>query len=193
VEKETYRLEAFSDGVFAIVITLLALDLKVPHVDAISSRNLARALLEEWPSYLAFVATFISVLIMWINHHGIFRTVHKTSTQLFFSNGFLLLLIITTPFITALVGTYLRTPAACIATAVYTGTFIVISVAFNWLWVAASACSQTTAHTARISRNYKLGLPIYCVATASTYVSPLLALAICMSLWVFWAFTMRDA
>ena len=73
-EKETGRLEAFSDGVFAIAMTLLALDLKVPHLgDRASASELALALAQQWPSYLAFTTSFGTVLVMWVHHHGIDR------------------------------------------------------------------------------------------------------------------------
>jgi len=62
---ETNRIEAFSDGVFAIAITLLVLDLKVPH-DASGARRLAELLLAQWPAYLAFLTSFATILIMWI-------------------------------------------------------------------------------------------------------------------------------
>ena len=71
-EKETGRLEAFSDGVFAIAITLLALELKVPHFDA--GGNMTARLISgldgQWPSYFAFLTSFFTVLIMWVHHHA---------------------------------------------------------------------------------------------------------------------------
>lgn len=194
MDKDTYRLEAFSDGVFSIAITLLALDLRVPLIEASAGPGpLAQALASQWPSYLAFAASFASILIMWINHHGIFRTVRKATPQLFFANGLLLLLTTATPFTTALVARYLRAPSASVAVAVYSGSFILISLAYNWLWRAASRCSPPSDHHARVTRNYRLGLPVYCLATACAFVHPLLSLGICVGLWAFWAFTMRDA
>jgi len=79
-EKETGRLEAFSDGVFAIAITLLILELKVPALPAtgITSGALAKGLLLQWPSYIGLVTSFFTVLIMWIHHHGIFRNICRT-------------------------------------------------------------------------------------------------------------------
>jgi len=193
VEKDSYRLEAFSDGVFSIAITLLALDLRVPVFETVNSKNLFEALLKEWPSYLAFTASFMSILVMWINHHGIFKSVRKTSSELFFANGFLLMLTVVTPFTTALVARYLRTPAASAAMAVYAGSFIIISIAYNWLWAAATGCSHATEHLNRVTRHYRLGLPIYCLATAVAFLNPLLSLGICIGLWIFWAVTMREA
>ena len=67
---ETARLEAFSDGVIAIAITILALDLRVPHLPEISAANLISAILHQWPAYFAFLLSFTTILIMWINHHA---------------------------------------------------------------------------------------------------------------------------
>src|ERR1700722_3093862 len=134
-EKETGRLEAFSDGVFAVAITLLVLDLKIPPV-AQNQRlgSLLRSLAAQWPSYAAFLTSFLSVLIMWVNHHGIFRLIRKTNTRLLFSNGLLLLVITVAPFSTALFSAYFNTPEARSAAAVYGATFIVAALAFWLVW-----------------------------------------------------------
>jgi hypothetical protein len=97
-EKETGRLEAFSDGVFAIAITLLVLELKVPQIAAPNSAALYAGLGQGWPSYVAFVTSFFTILIMWVHHHAVFKQVHRADATLFFSNGFLLLLVTAVPF-----------------------------------------------------------------------------------------------
>ena len=107
-EKETGRLEAFSDGVFAVAITLLVFSLQVPSPsDNIrTSSELVGYLLNHWPSYLAFFISFATILIMWISHHNMFKLIHKSDTLFMFANGFLLLLVTTVPFPTQLVATY---------------------------------------------------------------------------------------
>jgi len=134
--KETGRLEGFSDGVFAIAIALLALELKVPQVTP-SSPDLASALAAQWPSYFAFVTSFFTVLLMWVHHHVIFRLVHRTDITLLFANGFLLMLVTVVPFPTAVVAEYLRTPAAPSAVTMYAGVFALISVAFHLVLMAS--------------------------------------------------------
>ena len=111
-EKETGRLEAFSDGVFAIAITLLALELKVPHFEAgqITGAAVISGLAHQWPSYLAFITSFFTVLIMWVHHHAIFRLVKRVDVTLLFANGFLLMLVTVVPFPTALVADILEPP-----------------------------------------------------------------------------------
>src|SRR5215813_3568997 len=100
VSSETSRIEAFSDGVFAIAITLLVLDLKVPP-DPSGIHRLAELLLSEWPAYLAFLTSFATILIMWINHHRIFTLVGRSDDRLLFYNGLLLLGVTVVPFPTS--------------------------------------------------------------------------------------------
>jgi uncharacterized membrane protein len=69
---ETGRIEAFSDGVFAIAITLLVIEIKVPIHEQVQKIGLLKALLDLWPSYLAFITSFATILVMWVHHHWIF-------------------------------------------------------------------------------------------------------------------------
>ncbi len=118
LEKETARVEAFSDGVFAIAITLLVLEFKVPHLpQEASSGELFHALLKLWPSTVAFLGSFAAILIMWINHHGLFRLIHKTDSRFLFANGFMLLMVTFVPFPTAVLAEYLGRPGERVAAA----------------------------------------------------------------------------
>jgi uncharacterized membrane protein len=200
-EKQTGRLEAFSDGVFAIAITLLALDLKVPHlasngVEPVSAA-LTSALAAQWPNYFAFITSFFTVLIMWVHHHVIFRLVHRVDATLLFANGLLLMLVTVVPFPTAMVAEYLRTPAAAGAVTVYAGVFVAISVAFYLLLMAAfrkSALDRNASETRirHLRRDYRLGPPAYLAAAIAAPFNPWLAMAICTALWIFWALTTRE-
>ena len=130
--KETTRLENFSDGVFAIVITLLALELKIP--DEVSPEKLKDILLERWPAYISFFISFFSVLIMWVNHHGIFKFIKKADNSFIYLNGFMLCIVSIVPFTTALVSRYFNTTASSLVQVLYAGQFILINISFNWLW-----------------------------------------------------------
>lgn len=193
-EKETNRIEAFSDGVFAIAITLLALDLKVPtHLAPITAASLAEALAKEWPTYLIFLISFATILIMWVYHHRLFQLLKRAETKLLFANGFLLLLVTTVPFPTGLVGTYLRTPAASMACATYAGFFVLINLAYDLLWWTVAR--QQPAYRSRVRRPslslffLLLGLPSYLIATIVAFWSPFASLGICCALWIVWAVT----
>jgi uncharacterized membrane protein len=198
-EKETGRLEAFSDGVFAIAITLLALELKVPHIEAgqITGTAVISGLAHQWPSYFAFITSFFTVLIMWVHHHAIFRLVRRADVTLLFANGFLLMLVTVVPFPTALVAEYLRTSAAAAACTFYAGFFVLISIGF-WvlLWAAFRPkvldpdAKPTTIN--RLRHSYRFGPPLYLAATVAAPFSPWLAMGICSALWIVWAVTTRD-
>ena len=137
MERDIGRLEAFSDGVFAFAITLLAAELKVPHIEHATAAGLFSALSGLWPSYLTLVTSFFTVLVMWVHHHQMFKMVARAGTALLFANGFLLLVVTTVPFPTALVAEYLRTPAAPAAVSYYCGTFVLVALAFYVTMMAA--------------------------------------------------------
>jgi uncharacterized membrane protein len=197
-EKETGRIEAFSDGVFAIAITLLVLELKVPHLPGEAPlRALGDALLAEWPSYLAFVTSFFAILIMWANHHAMFNLVRRVDAPFLYANGFLLFVVTLVPFPTALLAEYLDRPAAPLAAAVYGGTFVVGALAYNVLWRSAITgrrllrADVPEERIERITRSYKVGVPLYLAATAGAFVHPFITVGICIALWIFWITTSR--
>jgi uncharacterized membrane protein len=199
VEKQTGRLESFSDGVFAVAITLLVFNLQVPHPSGvISVSTLGDALLKQWPSYLAFITSFATILIMWASHHSIFKLVYRADTPFLFANGLLLMLVTVVPFPTSLIAQYLITPAAPLACAVYAGIFVVINVTYNLLWWAATRQRRllhpavTARQTQRLTRNILLGLPTYLLATLLAFWNPYVSLGLCSCLWIFWAFTFYE-
>ncbi len=198
-EKETGRIEAFSDGVFAVAITLLALDLQVPHLgNEGSTWALAAALARQWPSYIAFATSFFTVLIMWVNHHGLFKLVQKSSPRLMFANGYLLMMTTAVPFSTSLVTNYLRYSGAKVACAVYGGTFVLISIGFSLLLhtivnePGIRKLDVTEETLACVRGSWRLGPPLYLLATAGAFLSPYVTIAICTGLWIYWAGTSRD-
>ncbi len=198
-EKETGRVEAFSDGVFAIAITLLVLELKVPHLEnGGQGGSLVGALLSQWPSYLALVTSFFTILVMWVNHHAIFRLVKKVSAPLLYANGLLLLVVTVVPFPTALLADYYEKPGAAVAAAAYAGWFVVAGVAYNLVWQTAIAgrrllrSSVSEERIREISRSYWLGVPGYLAATAGAFVSPHVTVAICLTLLMVWILVARS-
>ena len=128
------RLEAFSDGVLAIVITLLAIELRPPEVD--EGQSLAGALWEQWPSYLAYLLAFAQIGVIWLNHHRLFDQVRVVDGKLLLLNLNLLMWITLIPFPTALVAEHLRDggEATRTAVAVFSGTLFVTSIGFTALY-----------------------------------------------------------
>ena len=194
MEKETGRMEGFSDGVFAIAITLLVLDLHVPDVEGIGSSDaLIRYLQSQWPSYLAFSLSFFSIFIMWVNHHKIFKQIYSRNTGLTFANGLVLFFASVVSYPTALLARYFDTPSAPVAVAVYTGLFVLINLSYILLWEIASKDRKllrpnTTKTTIRkIRMEYIYGLPVYLLAFGLSFSFPEISLVICLGLWIFWA------
>ena len=200
VEKQTGRLESFSDGVFAVAMTVLVFNLQVPHLPtgAISVPALGSALFAQWPSYLTFMTSFATILIMWASHHGIFKLVYWADTPFLFANGLMLLLVTVVPFSTSLVAQYLSTPAAALGCAIYAGVFVVINVTYNLLWWAATRQRHllyptvTPRQVKRLTHHILLGLPVYGLATLLAFWNPYVSLGLCSCLWIFWAFTFYE-
>ena len=196
-ENQTTRIEAFSDGVFAIAVTLLILEVKVPHLsEQASAAELWHELGKQWPSYVALVSSFFTVLIMWTNHHGIFKLITGTNSRFMFANGFLLLIVTLVPFPTALVAEYIQAESASAACAVYAGMYVLIALAFGVMWQTAINTRIVRADTpVRVlkatSRNSLVGIGTYALATGMAFINPYVSISICMALWIFWAFTMR--
>ena len=127
--ESTTRLEAFSDGVFAIAITLLILEIKVPHAE----HGLWAGLAALWPSYVAFVMSFVVVLIMWVSHHQMLGMIERVNYRILFVNGLLLLTVTFVPFPTAVLAEHLSTAEAKSAVAFYCATFVVNGLVWNLL------------------------------------------------------------
>ncbi|HEX2915546.1 MAG TPA: TMEM175 family protein [Chloroflexia bacterium] len=195
--KETGRLEAFSDGVFAIAITLLVLEIKIPQ-DLPENQHLGDALLKEWPTYLAFVTSFFTILVMWINHHRLFTHIKRSDNTLLFLNGLLLLGVTFVPFPTALVADYLEKSDEVVALMVYSGTYIFLAVFFNLLWRYAAYKNRLLARNANqsevqgITKAYNFGPALYLICFIAAPISPVFSLVIALGLAIFFALPVRD-
>jgi uncharacterized membrane protein len=194
IEKEKSRIDAFSDGIFAIAITLLILEIKVPALSSItSSQELWKALLAEWPSFLAFGISFAAILIMWVNHHGLFNILQRIDSRFLFANGFLLFMIIFIPFPTAVLAEFLNTAASSAAAVLYCGTYILICSSFNYLLYTATTRKHliklqvSDQHIRKLRLAYGTALPTYIVATILAFFYPIAGLILCSSLWLLWA------
>ncbi|MBI3252749.1 MAG: DUF1211 domain-containing protein [Candidatus Omnitrophica bacterium] len=195
-EKETGRLEAFSDGVFSIAITLLVLQFKIPKLDQLGAEaHLSGALLSEWPSYMAYFISFFTILVMWVNHHRLFNHIKRVDNLFLFINGFLLMLVAFVPFPTQLLAEHIRHRYAVTATAFFTGTYILIAVAFNALWHYAIyrrrllGRSANAAAVDRITQNYRLGPCGFSLAFILAFFNVALSLTAFTALAFFYAFT----
>jgi uncharacterized membrane protein len=130
------RLEGLSDGVFAIIITLLVLDLRVPPVDSLHGQSLGEALRHQWPVYLAFVLSFLQVGVVWANHHTMFHYIRRTDHLLKVLNLLFLLSVAVLPFTTALLAEYARgsEEERRLAEHLYSGALAISGLFFNAMW-----------------------------------------------------------
>lgn len=127
--KETLRIEAFSDGVFAIAITLLVLEL-ISTLHEVRGEGLLKSVLTHWGSFLAYFIGFVTIMICWINHHTAFEYIRKVDINLMWINGFLLFVVTFTPFPTAVLAEYIATESST-ALAFFGFNYFLIAVAAN--------------------------------------------------------------
>jgi uncharacterized membrane protein len=191
--KENARIEAFSDGIFAIAITLLILGLKVPPVASVHSiSDLWKDLINLWPSYFAFTLSFGILLVSWVNHHFLFNILDKSSRPFLYANGFLLFTITFMPFPTALLAEYITTDYAKPAIAFYCFGGVVNSVGWNILLYTLDKPQKLLRTEASIEqvkiikRTVQIGFVIYSIATIISFWFPIIALVINLLLWIVW-------
>jgi uncharacterized membrane protein len=190
----TNRLESFSDGVIAVAITLLALGIVVPPPG--SGESLGHALLSRWPEYAAYVTSFATIGIIWINHHVMINRLARADHAILVLNLLLLMSIGLLPFATELMATYLRqSEGQNLAAAVYSGAFLLMALLFallnhHILLVKAHMLAEPLPLDRRrqiLVRSVSGVLP-YAVATALAFVSPYITLIICAALAAYYAF-----
>jgi uncharacterized membrane protein len=186
------RLEAFSDGVFSIAATLLVLELHVP-TDV--SGPLASALLAEWPSYASYVVSFVTIGIIWVNHHALFANVRRVDRRLLFLNLLLLLSVSTIPFPTALLGRYIGSgDGSHLAAAIYGAVMVFMSLAFSALWLHVTRDGRLIAahvdpRRARADgRLFSIGLIGYVLSIGVAFVSAEISLLMYALIAVFYIF-----
>jgi uncharacterized membrane protein len=169
LQNETARVEAFSDGVFAIAITLLILEIHVPPAKA----DLMSALMDLWPSYLAFVASFMTIGVMWLNHHRLFTLINKNNDGLILLNLLLLLGVTWIPFPTAVLAEHLTGRDQRDAGILYAASFFVIAIVFNVMWRFAVRSRAVLEHVdvPAISRQYMMGPVFYAALVVLSFAS----------------------
>jgi uncharacterized membrane protein len=189
VESGTTRLETFSDGVFAIAATLLVLEFSVTSAD---SRDLGSALLHLWPSYLAYATSFITIGIIWMNHHTCIETVARVDRPFLFVNLLLLMIVAFLPFPTKLVAQHLQQPGEQAAVFAYAATFVVMSVIYNLWWRYASTGRRLITDGVpdsllrAISKAFNPGVPIYALTFVVAIFSPLASVFLTFAVAAFY-------
>jgi uncharacterized membrane protein len=195
---QTGRVEAFSDGVMAVALTLRGLDLKVPTAAEVSdSGSLLAALMERWPSYLAYLAAFLTIGIIWLNHRAFVDRINRFDSRMQWLNLALLLGVATLPFPTALMAAYVNAGGAQASTAAAFYGLLSVATALPWIfmWRHLAAHPELLeppfdAAYARVElKRGSIGPVVYAVAVPIALVAPLLALVFYVAIAVLYAVT----
>jgi len=207
-ENSTDRLLTLSDGVFAVAITLLVLDIKVPHPSAVSDGvttptghaattllAVFAAFLPVWPALAGYVLSFVTIGIMWTNHCVLFRYIKRNDSLLTAANSLLLLIVAFVPFVTAVLSEYLVLPAPYpqAATLIYAGTNCLMAVAFNLLWNHAARDYQLLDRSLdprlfdHVTKRYRYGPLIYAICFVLGFVNVPLTLSVIALLAIYFA------
>jgi uncharacterized membrane protein len=187
---ETSRVEAFSDGVFAIAITLLILAVGIEQ--ALSKGDLGQQLLDLWPAYIAYAASFLTIGIMWVNHHAVFQQFARVDRPLLLLNVLLLMLIAFVPFPTRVVADHaLSADDRRAAALLYGTTMTITAILFFALWIYGSRhvlrADADRREVSGITRSYLPGAPTYATATLMAFISPIASLVMFGAIALFYA------
>jgi uncharacterized membrane protein len=184
----TSRLEAFSDGVFAIAITLLVLELNIPQ-----GEHLWEQLKDEWPSFAAFFVSFWVIGIIWVNHHGVLDHLARADRGVLYLNLLLLFTVVFIPFPTALLAEHLKSGESDhIAAIIYSSAFLAMSLAYGVLWSYIThhrhllGVELSDEEVRATSRRFQIGTPFYALQLAFAFISPALVLAVNAALALYY-------
>jgi uncharacterized membrane protein len=185
---KTTRLEAFSDGVFAVAITLLVLEINVP-----GGENLWHQLKEEWPSFASFFVSFWVIGIIWVNHHGVLDHLKRANRPVLYLNLLVLMTVVFIPFSTALMADHLKSNAdETVAALVYSAAFFAMGLSFGTFWTYIThrreslGVELTDEEVRQTSRGFLIGNPFYAAAIVVAFFSAEAVLAINAAIAVYY-------
>ena len=188
------RLEMFCDGVFAIAITLLVLEIKVPPHDTIASvKDIWRAVLHLWPSFFALFWSFLIILIAWLNHHQLLKLAHGTSPHFQYANALLLFSVVLIPFFTAFIAEYLNTPYAQPAITMYCANTLLHNV--GWIALFRSMLRpkplvrpEVLEQVRKDAMSANMGFVLYGALVLLSFWFPITALILNFLTWCYWLY-----
>lgn len=199
MEKQTGRLEAFSDGIFAVAITLLAIEIGIKEYAGATNTNLWAQIIQRWPEYFSYFNSFATVLLIWMGHNKIFKYLKAANHWIILMNGLLLLIVVLFPFPTKTVGNFIGTAAENTAVAFYTGFTGMINVSMLLL----NACilrqkrllldpQKSIPLIKKMIRGQVAGVISYGIITVVAFYFSRVALILTFFMWVFWAIVTKD-
>ena len=199
MERKTARLEAFSDGIFSVAITLLAIEIGISEYNGATNLNLWHRILEKWPEYFTYFNSFATVLLIWIGHHKIINQIRAASQWVLLLNGMVLLFVVLFPFPTKTVGAFIGTDAVNTAVAFYAGYtgLIVLSMLLLNVGIVSNpkllvSSERSLPWFRKMMKGQIIGVTVYGIATIIAFYSPTVALLMTFAMWVFWAIVTFD-
>ena len=199
MEKNTARLEAFSDGILGVAITLLAIEIGIKEYEGANNANLWQKIVENWAEYFTYFNSFATVLLIWMGHHKIFNRIWKANHWVILLNGLLLLFVVLFPFPTKTVGNFIGTEAVNTAVAFYAGYTGLIVLCMLFLNLSIIKNPKSIINSDKNLPWFKnqikqqlMAILIYAIAAIVAFYSPTIALAITFLMWVFWAIITKD-
>ncbi len=200
MEKKTARLEAFSDGIFGVAITLLAIEIGIKEYDGATNLNLWQKIIDNWAEYFTYFNSFATVLLIWMGHHKIFNKIWKANHYIILLNGLVLLFVVLFPFPTKMVGEFIGTNAVNTAVSFYAGfTGIIVMCMFflnlgilkNPKFIVNPEISIPWFKTQM--KQQILAISVYFLASFLAFYSPTISLGLTFLMWVFWAIVTKDS
>ena len=199
MEKKTGRLEAFSDGIFGVAITLLAIEIGIKEYEGANNLNLWHKIVENWPEYFTYFNSFATVLLIWIGHHKIFDRIWRANHWVILLNGLVLLFVVLFPFPTKTVGVFIGTEAVNTAVSFYAGFTGLIVCSMLFLNVSIINSPKIIINPEKNLHWFKkeikqqaIGICVYAFAAAIAIYSSAIALGITFLMWIFWAVVTKD-
>jgi uncharacterized membrane protein len=199
MEKQTNRLEAFSDGIFGVAITLLAIEIGIKEYEGANNYNLWQKILERWPEYFSYFNSFATVLLIWMGHNKIFKRLRVANHWIILLNGLVLLLVILFPYPTKTVGTFIGTNAENTAVAFYagfTGSITLTMLLLN-LYILQNKRflldpKRSIPWFKSMIKGQIIGIVSYSLITILAFYFSKIALTLTFFMWVFWAISTKD-
>jgi uncharacterized membrane protein len=195
IEMNTTRLEAFSDGVFAIAITLLIIEIKVPSHETLEKQTLMQYILNEWPKYFAYIFSFINLGIYWANHHYLFKLFKRTDHYFNLLNVLFLMTIAFFPYPAGILGEYIMDPEHR-QTAITFYTFSIWLPAISWflIWFYAKHKRRLVDHRLtdefirKLTRQYTFSNMLFMFSFLISLVNPVAGMSVCAGITILYLF-----
>jgi uncharacterized membrane protein len=199
MERKTTRLEAFSDGIFGVAITLLAIEIGIKEYLNPTNSNLWQRILEHWPEYFTYFNSFAVVLLIWMGHNQIIDKINRINQWIILLNGLVLLLVVLFPFPTKIAGTFIETPAENTAVAfyaAYTGLIVMSILLLNiGILTNKHLLINPISNSIWIKKLIKgqfIAVLVYCLATIIAFYNVPIALTITFAMWIYWIIIMKE-